>query len=167
MEVVDKRLDEKTLKKLKASGMLGFEVEASFKYVPKFYRDPENSIPKEYWPLYVLKSKDGLAIAETEDNMSVTLDRKEEARSFTLKTGSVRISTLKNGIVSIKNQKTEDGRVLSYDVKTKKLIVGSSERECDTEEAIRYMTANLQVDLQNAINERISLTEEELVGLGF
>ena len=52
----------------KLNRTLGFNVKAEFPYVPIDYRNPENEIPKELWPVFILTSKDGIEVAELEDN---------------------------------------------------------------------------------------------------
>lgn len=171
METKEMRFNE--LKdKLKKAGQIGFDVKTPFKYVPEFYRKEENEIPKDFWPVFILKSKNGLEIAKAEDDSgSMYLDKGETAR-MNLNTGTQRIKTLKHGIISVKNFYTEEGEIIEFS-KGGKLIIKDAETGEeknsklveDSEKLIPYLSAKLQVELQNAINERSQITEEELQGL--
>jgi hypothetical protein len=60
----------------------------------------------------------------------------------------------------------ETGEVVTYDAKTGDLTVGGKKKTNVTPAAlIKLLPAAMQVDLQNAINERSQLTAEELQGL--
>ena len=123
METKNLRLTPEMLEKLKASKTLGFQVEASFPYVPKFFREEKNGIPKELWTVYKLKSKDGLEVAGVEDNMYMTTDLKTKENKTFFKSGNLRIETLKKGILSVKRFLFEDGKSLDYDNTTKKMVI--------------------------------------------
>lgn len=149
METKNVELTEELKSKLKSAGQIGFQVDCTFKYVPKFYRDPKNEIPKSLWPIFTLRSKNGLEIAEAEDKAGyINL----ETKKYISESGSLRIETLRNGIVDVKNFICEDGSILSC---KNKLI----------DELIKSLPIALQIELQNAINERSQLTSEELLGL--
>lgn len=156
--------------KEKLKGTLGFQVETPFIYSPKAYRD--NEIPKEFWPRFLLKSKNGLEIAEVEDNtgfMSYDSDRQES--KLHLQSGSLRIDTLKRGILKVSGFMLENESVISWDSKTKDMTIIDKDGKSITknnikiEKIIALMKMQLQVELQNAINERSIMTEEELQGL--
>lgn len=170
----DLRLTPEMLDKLKATKALGFKVEASFKYVLKVYReDLKDDIPKNLWPVFTLRSKDGLETAGIEDTMYIVMDGDGKKPKTYVNSGRLRIETLKNGILSVKNFPFEDGSIMDYDKLAKKITTTDSEGNTKTqtnvgsEEIIKYITPDVQTELQNAINERSSLTEEELVGLEF
>lgn len=149
MDEVHVEMTEEIKEKLKAAGQLGFQVDAVFTYVPKFYRDKKNNIPKSLWPIFKLKSKNGIEVAEAEDGIGyVNLDSIE--RKYVIEAGKQRIETLEKGIVSVKNFICEDGSVVN--------CAGSKT-------LIKILPAAMQVELQNAINERSLLTPEELLGL--
>jgi hypothetical protein len=158
-------LDDETKKKL--AGFLGFEVSATFKYVPKVFRS--GGVDKSLWPVFTLKSKDGLEIARAEDEAGyVELDNRNKLR---METGSQRVATLERGIVSVDNMLMENGDVVSYTtasrtMKTRAAGGHESVKNCDVKALIRILPARLQVELQEAINERSVLSPEELSGLG-
>jgi len=163
METVRVALTDEMKKKL--GGSLGFTIEAAFKYVPKAYR--ENAIPKDLWPVFTLTSKDGLETSELEDCLGeYIIDRDSKTSAMKINSGSQRVQTLEIGIVNVKNFALSDGTLLTFDKEKAELVVagvvkkGASVRDC-----IRYISPELQTELQNAINERKVLTTEELSGL--
>jgi hypothetical protein len=155
----------------KLKGFVGFTVDAPFVYVPKVYR--ENDIPKGLWPTYELKSKDGVELAETEDQAGYIELRGSQSTASRLRmqTGTARIATLRDGILKVKNQPVEGDRTVSYDKASKTLTTkGADGKEhikngADVKSLIRLLPIALQVELQEAINERSVLSEEELQGL--
>jgi len=157
--------------KEKLNGFLAFTVETSFKYVPKVFR--ENDIPKALWPVYQLKSKDGIEVAEAEDEAGyVELGKKDDASSkLKMQSGKARIATLKDGIISVKRQPLEGDRLISFDRATKLLTITDADGKehitngATVQALIRLLTAKLQSELQEAINERSTLSEEEQSGL--
>lgn len=150
---------------------IGFQIDATFRYVPKVWR--ESGLPKETWPVFTLKSKNGVEIAEAEDNAGfVSLGKAENDESkLHMLTGSQRLETLSKGIVSFVNFPMEDGSTINYDSKTNILTtvsVDGSEKSKTTNilNVIKHLRPKMQKELQEAINERSTLTEEELMGLG-
>ena len=86
MEIVDKKLSNELREKLASKGALGFTENLEFDYVPKMYREKdkdsgEYDIPKELWPVFKLKAKDGI-------------------ESATLRTSSPRITACSTGTFS-------------------------------------------------------------------
>ena len=172
METKELRLTEEMRAKLNSS--LGFDVKAEFPYVPIDYRNVDNEIPKELWTVFVLTSKDGLEVAQLEDSAGEMLyDDKTKLTRMKLTGGSQRISTLANGIVSVKQYWLEDGSYFNYNKKRKELVRVLEDGRTETTKGvvardfIKYMSADLQVEVQNAINERKKLSEEELRGLEY
>jgi len=163
MKTVHVTLTEEMKKKLASS--LGFNVEAAFKYVPRAFR--ENDIPKDLWPVFTLTSKDGIEISELEDSMGeVVLDRSSKVSTMKINTGTQRIQTLEIGIASVTRFPLNDGTLITFDKEKGLLTVGEEERKGATvRDFIRYLSPVLQLELQNAINERKELTPEELAGL--
>jgi len=167
MEVKEVRLTDEL--KTKLAGCLGFSVDAEFKYVPKAYR--LNNVPKDFWPVFVLKSLDGLEAASREDASGfMTLDQSTKETKLHIESGAARIETLEKGIRSVKNFYFEDGRIANYDLSAGTLVFSREGRVVETKKIstrdfIRYLRPELQIELQNAINERAVLTEEELRGL--
>lgn len=169
METKDVVLTPEMKDKLK--GFVAFTVDADFPYVPKVYR--ENKMPKEVWPLYRLKSKDGIGVAEAEDNAGyVELGRKGEPESkLRMQSGKARLDTLYTGILSCKNQMLEGDRSVSYDAAAKLMTTTDADSKehvkngASIKDFVKLLPVALQMELQDAINERSTLSEEELSGL--
>ena len=148
-------------------GFLGFDTQSSFFYVPKMFRfkDDKNAfiVPKNLWPTFELKAKDGVEISNLEDQIGYTeynLMNPME-RKYISKAGFFRMETLRRGIRRWKNFLMED---LVTQIPFKPEYLG--EDGLLTEDAIRVIPVRLQAELCEAINERSTLTEEELMGLG-
>jgi hypothetical protein len=162
------------LKRLR--GSIGFEVKNEFKWTPKVFREKQENgtfiIPPVLWPVFVLKSKDGLEIAEIEDSIGYT-EYLNGTPKFHSCSGSHRIATLERGIKSIKNLPLgEDGKFFDFDSEKQLLTIHDASgivesKPAEVRDVIRFMRAELQVEIQNAINERSTLTEEERRGLGY
>lgn len=172
METQEVKLTEEMRSKLR--GTIGFDVSAEFPYVPLAFRDVKNEIPKELWPIFTLKSKDGIQIAEAEDNAGEMIydDRKKETK-MQMKSGSQRLKTLESGIRKVKSYPLEDGRLINFDLSRREIIIVDTQGRTDTtkgvtvRDLIKFIPVDLQVELQNTINERKTLTEEELRGLEY
>jgi len=149
----------------KLKGLIGFTVDTEFKWTPKAYR--EQKIPVEFTPVFTLKSKNGLEIAEQEDSTSyVEVDEGTDKPRVVMTSGKVRVETIKKGLVEVKNFMMEDGTALNFVAKTGNLTskVKGVETKMGTitvRNFIKYLPATLQVQLQDAINERDTLTPEE------
>lgn len=166
--MADLILTDEVKEQLKKAGMLGFTVEAAFPYVPSFYRKSDK-IPRELWPVYTLRSKNGVEVANIEDRTGA-YQYEDGKPVFKIMSGTNRLDTLRNGILKIKNQMMEDGSRFDFDAKTGEMVSykldGSTEKKHTTlNKILEYLTPVIQVDLQNAINERTLLTAEELQGL--
>ena len=170
----DMKLTPEMMAKIK--DCVGFDVYDTFIYSPKAFRqkdtDGNYSIPKELWPIFTLKSKDGLEIAQIEDNAGFVEYRKDGSSIWHSQSGTTRVSTLGNGIIKIKNLPLDSAKMLSYSKENltititengidKKVILG------EENEIVKYLRPNLQVELQDAINERSTLTDEERRGLEY
>jgi len=154
----------------KLKGSLGFQVEAAFKYVPKAFRD--GGIPREMWPVWTLKSKNGVQAATIEDEAGyLELESGSSTSKFRPQSGSMRLETLRKGIIAVERFLLEDGTSFSWDSKTKDMVFHDVEGKDHiknnkiVDKVIEHMTPSLQVELQNAINERATLTPDELRGL--
>lgn len=172
METQELRLTPELKDKLR--GSLGFSVNATFTYVPKAFRQKDDNgeyiIPKDFWPVFTLKSLDGLEAAKREDSAGyVTFGEKKNESKLHLQSGNMRIDTLSNGIKNVKNFYFEDGSVASFDSKLETMTILNGEesgtKRVSPKQFIRYIRPDLQIELQEAINERNILTEEELRGL--
>ena len=167
-EAVEMRLTDEIRAKLK--GCLGFQVDARFKYVQKAFRDSD--IDREMWTVWTLKSKDGVRAAQVEDNAGyLEMDGGGGNSKFRPQSGSMRLQTLRDGVVGVEQFWLEDGGALSWDDKTQDMVVRDPEGKERTrnnikvDAIIKHMPVATQVELQNAINERETLTPEELRGL--
>ena len=174
METRDLKLTPEV--KAKLDGFLGFTVEATFKYTFKVFRQKDESgnfiVPKETWPIFTLKSLDGLEAAKREDSAGyVTLDTKLSETKLHLESGSSRISTLEKGIKGVNNLILEDGSVLDFDSVQEIITIRNGKKSKATKgsvkELIKYLRPVAQMELQEAINERSTLSDEELQGLEF
>jgi hypothetical protein len=165
----EKKLTPELLEKL--SKITGFDLEAEFQYVPKVFRQKDQKgeyvFPKDTWAVFTLRSKNGLEVAEAEDNAGYFEYNAEQKTSiFHAHSGSNRLDTLEKGIISIKNMPLENGDTLSYNKAESKLTIGKKvTKDVPIRDVLRYLKVSLQVELHNAINEKSTLTEEELSGL--
>jgi hypothetical protein len=162
------KLTPEMLERLK--NCTGFEIGNTFKYVPKDFRMKDESgnyvVPKEFWPVFTLKSKDGLEIAKIEDNSGFVSYRPDGSTEWHGRSGEKRIATLEAGIVKIKNLPLENGDTfLDYDSTKEEIAINDKVSRCAGRDVIKYLRVPLQIELQEAINERSVLTEEELRGL--
>jgi hypothetical protein len=150
METKEIVITEELKKKL--SGYLGFQVETDFQYTPKIFKD----VPRELWPTFTLKSKNGLDMADIEDKTGyIEYDTKDSTKSkLVMQSGKVRVDTLRKGLVKVENFITENGTVISFDC---------SKQPVDN--LIKMLPTRLQVELQEAINERNVLSSDEKLGL--
>jgi hypothetical protein len=155
MEVKNVILDDKTKARLK--GFLAFQTEANFTYVPKAFRDKNAKIDRNLWPVFTLRSKNGIDVAEAEDKAGFfEYDEHDKNKSrLIMNSGSARIHTLRKGIIKVKNLITEDGKIFSFDLS----------KEQNIDDLIKMLPIKLQVELQEAINERSILAPDELLGL--
>lgn len=170
MKIRNVEIDEDTQKKI--ASCCALNITASFKYVPQVWR--ESGLPKDMWPVFTLRGKDGVESAEIEDKIGVMsmLDGKPVQR---ITAGSVRIATLTAGIESVQNLAMPDGTLLNYKYDAGRGIaetwlIDESGKEkdrtvCARQAIVKYLSPTLQVELQNAINEMSTMTAEELQGL--
>jgi hypothetical protein len=149
-------------------GFTGYDASETFPWVPPIYRELDSVggylFPKTIWPLFTLKAKDGLEVAQLEDragyteyNLGAPLDRRYVSTS-----GSFRVETLRRGVKRWKNLRKDD---LVTIIPFRDDYLG--EDGLLTEEAIRVIPPSLQQALYEAINERSTLTQEELQGLDY
>lgn len=156
-EIVDKKLDNETRKLLAETGMLGFTENPEFLYVPKAFRESEK-IKKEFWPIFKLIGKNGIESAKMEDGMGhMEYDDKNDVRRWIGKSGSSRIGILSDGIKGWKTFYDKDGELIPFRENNGKISTHSLER----------VPVALAIELSNAILDRTSLTQEELLGLEF
>lgn len=170
MKIRNVEIDEATQKKI--ASCCALNISASFKYVPQVWR--ESGIPKDLWPVFTLRGKDGIESADIEDKLAVMsmVDGKPVQR---ITAGSVRVATLSGGIESVQNLALPDGSLLNYRYEPLKgiaetWIIDEHGKERDRNivarnQIVRYLSPTLQVELQNAINEMSTMTAEELQGL--
>lgn len=166
MEAKELTLD--TQKQL--NDFIGFDTDSTFKYVPKVFKE---NLPKEQWPVFTLKSKNGLEIASIEDNAGYIEygKGKDDNVRYCSQSGKVRIETLRKGLKGVKNFQIGKSKFIKEWIEaTGKLITLENGEEKSTsavqvDSIIKHFKPALQIDLQNAINERSELTEDELQGL--
>lgn len=179
METKDLKLTDEMKAELRDTE--GFSVETPFLYAPKAFRVKDKDteefiIPKESWPRFILKSKDGLELARVEDEAGSGMTYDEKVKKIELpnvKSGTARIKILKTGILEVRNWEQANGDILSWKgtngigtLKIKNAKGEESERSTTPiVHLIGKMTVRLQRELQDAISDRLALTELELVGL--
>ncbi len=158
-------LTEEMKTKIRESGLMGFNLESTFKYVPRHYRKKNQKekydIPKELWPVFVLKGIDGVRSAEIEDSQKGAFSYKgkgtEEEVSVEIYSGKARIETLQEGIVSWSN---------FYDSEFNLIPTPKTDGLGKIfERSLKTLSPNLQIELANAITEQTKLTDLELMGL--
>ena len=156
-EQVKKELTPEVQKKL--NKVLGLTKEHVFLYVPKIYRElGDELMPKSEWPIFKLKGKNGLEIADAEDNSGYMETSETEAASkLIITTGKVRIETLSRHILGWKNFKDREGELVKFTKDGDKVY-----KTC-----LMRLSADLQRELHDAINEQSVLTPEEIQGLEF
>ena len=149
-----KRVELTDEQKAKLKGLAAITTENEFIYVPAVYR--ENDFPKELWPMFLLKGKNGIQMAEDEDNAGYM--EAGNNRIF-LTAGKKRLESLKKNIVNWKNFYDENGVIIPFKRDDVNGLVSNK--------VLERMPVKLQIELVNAINDRNTLTEEELQGLEF
>jgi hypothetical protein len=160
----------------------GIIADRPFPWTPPAFRKKNEQgefvIPKALWPVFTLLSKDGIGIAKEEDFSRISFDQSNERLETEMKLGSRRIDTLSDGIQKVRGYPCEDGTLLDFDKKKKQLLIRTpggqpgtydteSKNDVGPEAFIKYINADNQIQIQNAINERSTLTKEELQGLGW
>ena len=154
MEEKKIELTPEMAKKLK--GFLAIDPKATFKYVLLKYREKnkegEYVFPKELWPVFTLRARDGIEIAERKDIVGYARVRGEgvggkiDSWDFIPTSGKLLLQTLRKGIVDVKNFRDNKGNIIQW-------------RGADS---IRCLSSETQSELEMAINERSVMTEEEL-----
>jgi len=148
------------------SGILGFDTDSTFPYVPKAFRalNPDGSyvFPKELWTVYILKGKNGVEASKLENDAGyLSYDNDQKKPTLHLESGKERLLTLRSGIKGWRNFWQQDGTEIKFNpnfIGTDGLL---------REKHLEAFPVLLQIELQDAINERSILTPEELAGLGF
>ncbi len=162
MEEKNIELTEEMREKLLKSGVLGYQIEAKFPYVPRAFID--NGLPKKLWTVFFLKSSDGVESAEIEDlqrgdfKYESVENEKVNGMSMSLNSAKARIETLRRCLVGWKNFRDTKGKLIE-DWEKDLIHDGASES------SIRYIHPDLQVELCNAIENQKMMNDEELLGL--
>jgi len=141
--------------KEKLSGLLAFQVDAIYKYVPALYREKKNGtyiIPKEFWPVFSIRSLNGVELDELEDTVGFTVLKADDPnyREFHGRSGTRRLEVLRKGLKGWKNFRDDTGKIVAYE---------------EGDAGIAKLPLAIRQDLQEAIMERMTLTEEELRSL--
>jgi len=147
-ETKDMRFTPELQEKLR--GFLVFSKESTFKYVPKVFRE---HAPKDLWPVFILRGKDGVESAKVEDDAG-WVDPATKAIHFTL--GSQRLNLLASNIAGWSNLFDASDNEIKFEKNSNKKV---------SEKCLRRFPSDLQIELQNAIIEQSRLSEEELQGL--
>ena len=159
---VDVVLTDEMKKRLKEAGALGFQLSNEFPYVPGAYKvkdDDGNYItPQSLWPIFTLKELNGVELAKIEDLVRGQTSFENGIGYIKTEAGKARLKTLQIGLVTWKNFRDHNGKLIPKPTKNP-LGTGVSEY------SLRVITPLLQVELVNAIEEKLELTEDELLGL--
>jgi len=160
---VDVEVNEEYLAKLK--GFMGFEETDKFPYTPKVFRQKDKDgnfiFPKKMWPIFYLVGKDGIEASELQDDAGyVTRDSKTGQNKIVLQGGKQRLDTIATSVKGWKNWFESDFKTAipfdaKKDIKNDRLI----------NDKLKKFPIPLQEELQEAINERDTMTKEELTGL--
>ena len=148
-------------------GFLGYDAVSTFPFVPPVFRERDAQgnwlFPKTLWPVFTLKAKDGLEVSQLEDRAGYTEYSLNDimTRRYVSTSGSFRIDTIRRGVKGWRNLLQDD---LKTPVPFQPDYIGPD--GLLTEEGVRVIPVRMQVVLQEAINERSTLTQEELQGLG-
>ena len=161
METEKKVLSNELRKKLAEAGGLGFTENSEFIYTPALYREKiidtdEYKLPKEVWPTFLLRGKDGVESSKMEDGMGhMEYDDKTSVRRWVGKSGTRRIAILQDGIKGWKNFYNSDGELIPFRENNGKI----------SSDSLKLIPVNIAIDIANTIIERTSLSQEELEGL--
>lgn len=145
-------------------GFLPMRPNVTFPYTPKVFRrkneDGSYLFPKEMWPVFTLRAKDGLGIASLEDEMEGVMEG-GEMTGIRVRSGSQRLAVLRAGLVNCKGWRDLEGKEVAFsrDASKKGQPVADS--------FLRELPQELQIELFNAITDRSELSEEERVGLKY
>jgi len=93
----ERKLTPEVEKKLKE--LRGFTSDEHFFFTPNVYKE---NLPKDKWPVFKLKGRDGIAIAKSEDDSGYY---KTKTDQMYMTTGTSRIDLLRNNILGWKNFK--------------------------------------------------------------
>ncbi len=161
-ETINRVLDNETREKLVKAGALGFTENKEFIYVPKSVREKDDNgnykIDKKYWPVFMLKGKDGVEAAKMEGSlghMQMVKENGEEVQNWISKSGQVRIKTLQTGIIGWKNYYDAEGKPVPFRHNS-----GTVREDC-----IARIPSPWAIEFTNAIVDRTILSPEELEGL--
>ena len=153
MEEKNIELNDEIKERLKKNGMLGFDVDSEFLYVPLFFRDAKNNIPKSYWPVFTLRSRTGIELAEAEDEAGYINIDTTGGRRYVTNSGTDRINALRKGLLAFRNLRLENDTIIEM------------KKGQDVEKFLRYIHPKLQVELKRAIDNHSTLNADELLGL--
>jgi hypothetical protein len=152
VEKKDVELTEEMRKKIEQ--YMAIEPAAEFRYVPKVYRDKKNNIPKELWPVFILRGLDGIEATLNEDRTELSVVN----GSYKLNTGESKLYACRHGIVSWKNLRNSKGALIPDPVKN--VVDG-----CVSDASLKQLSPSLIAEIANAVNEQSRLSPEEESGL--
>lgn len=150
----------------KLKGVLGFQIDAKFSYVPKIYREKtpngEWVILKTLWPVFTLRGLNGLEATLAEDDLGgKVVWSADDTRTVIIRRAKVKVETCRHGIVSWKNFRDVTGKLIPAPAPDDPNNVGAGIKE----DCLRYISPDLMTELANAITEQSRMTEEEERGL--
>lgn len=145
----ERKLTPEVEKKLKE--LRGFTSDEHFFFTPNVYKE---NLPKDKWPVFKLKGRDGIAIAKSEDDSGYY---KTKTDQMYMTTGTSRIDLLRNNILGWKNFKDKKENNISF------IKRGT---QVDSE-SLKKISQEMQLQLQEAILSHSQLTSEEVEGLEF
>ena len=112
-------------------------------------------MPKNEWPIFKVKGRDGISIAKTEDDAGYY---KAKTDRMYMTTGSQRIDLIRNNVLDWRNYKDKKGNEIKCERKVGAGLVNS---------CLKKLSYKIQLGLQEAILEHSQLTKEEITGLEF
>jgi len=157
-----KVLDNETRKKLAEAGALGFTDNSEFFYTPSFFRakdeDKKPLLEKSFWPVFKLQGKDGITASDDINNSGYTEFDKDGGKRWVDQTPTIRRKSLQEGIKSWKNLFDSEGKEIVFETEEDGNVKFS---------LLKRIPAVWLIDIANAIQDRSTLSEEELQGLEF
>lgn len=172
MDTVELTLTDEARKALIKAGALAFDARAEFEYIPLACRGDD--FPAELRTVWTLRSKTGIEMAKAEDNIGhveIQEDGNRDKTKFVAHSGSQRIDTLRAGIVQVRNLWCDNGERIEWKRdginSTRGTLYknGKPGKTVDVNVLIEKIRPTYQTELQEAIQERSVVSEEEVLGL--
>lgn len=154
-------LTEELKKKLKKQTLISIKEE--FIYVPEVFREKDVQgnyvIPKNLWQQFILRGLDGTDKILLEDDLlsDVKYDINGKPSEIKIRSGSIKLATVRRGLLGWKNLYDEDGNIFEDKKFTKE--------EPASDENLAILNPTIITELFSVIEKESKLTEEELMGL--